>query len=124
MRVDLYCPRCDRRLTPDHKCLSRRVFLDALLAPLIQLSDIEVKMVELTETFIRGRNGYFRQLAHNGNVLTSECCLREFPFVTLNPPLQRTVEYMEYIRLVSRRELSAVLDSCNKDVAHVLSPLR
>lgn len=26
----LYCPRCDRRLTPDHRCLSRRVFLGML----------------------------------------------------------------------------------------------
>jgi hypothetical protein len=26
----LYCPRCDKRLTPDHKCLSRRFFLGML----------------------------------------------------------------------------------------------
>jgi len=26
----LYCPRCDKRLTPDHRCVSRRIFLGML----------------------------------------------------------------------------------------------
>jgi hypothetical protein len=28
----LFCPRCDRRLTPDHTCPSRRIFLASLSA--------------------------------------------------------------------------------------------
>lgn len=27
---NLYCPRCDRRLSPDHRCVSRRIFLAAI----------------------------------------------------------------------------------------------
>lgn len=27
----LYCPRCDKRIEPEHRCLSRRIFLGALL---------------------------------------------------------------------------------------------
>lgn len=26
----LYCPRCDKRIEPDHRCLSRRFFLGML----------------------------------------------------------------------------------------------
>ena len=32
----MYCPHCDRRLTPDHRCLSRRVFLFGAMAGLIR----------------------------------------------------------------------------------------
>ena len=28
--VQLYCPRCDKRLTPDHRCLTRRFFFGML----------------------------------------------------------------------------------------------
>lgn len=34
MSETLFCPSCDRRLTPDHRCLSRRVFLGALFGAL------------------------------------------------------------------------------------------
>lgn len=33
--MTLYCPRCDKRLTPDHCCVSRRIFIGALLGATI-----------------------------------------------------------------------------------------
>lgn len=31
----LYCPRCDKRIEPDHRCLSRRWFLGMLGAAVV-----------------------------------------------------------------------------------------
>ena len=44
---ELYCPRCDKRITPDHRCLSRRIFLFAGLGELF----LAKASVDVTHTY-------------------------------------------------------------------------
>ena len=55
----IFCPRCDRRLTPDHCCLSRRIFLFAglggLFAPKAQQLYITVYGLRIPVTVFPGQ---------------------------------------------------------------------
>lgn len=50
---ELHCPHCDRRLTPEHRCLSRRVFLGALFGALVGSKAVQAQ-AEKTGLVITG----------------------------------------------------------------------
>lgn len=44
----MYCPKCDKRLAPDHRCTSRRFFLGALLGAIgASVLEVEAKKAGL-----------------------------------------------------------------------------
>jgi hypothetical protein len=49
----MFCPHCDKRLSPDHRCLSRRSLFSTPLAPLLGKSYRIVNGVRFSNSVIR-----------------------------------------------------------------------
>ena len=112
MTADLYCPRCDRRLTPDHRCLSRRIFLFAGLGAGIAsgIGTVPPKYFTITEHFCRagdrfGKPAYLHQVFAGGAPIRSEFIRQDFPFAFVG---NDAPTYVKRDRLATIHEMNAM----------------